>query len=262
VSGAGVPPARAAAPPVRAAAGATRRRRPPPVVELPPERELERPPLPTPRAHVAALVAALRDLAEDVEAVGRWGADLAQVLSGGGRLLACGNGGSAADAQHLTAELVGRYRDDRPPMAAIALHADTSSVTAIGNDYGYDEVYARQVRAHGRPGDVLAAISTSGTSPNVLAAARAAREVGVSVWAFTGPPPPGDRLHVGVLADRWVAVPAEATATVQEVHGVLVHILCAAVDVALLAPPKESVVDLRDDRGPTAAAAAAGERRP
>lgn len=111
------------------------------------------------------------------------------MLCGGGRLLAAGNGGSAAQAQHLTAELVGRYRTDRPPFSAIALHADTSSTTAIANDYGVDELFARQVRAHGRPGDVLILLSTSGASANLLSAAAAGRAAGLHVWALTGPAP-------------------------------------------------------------------------
>lgn len=100
-----------------------------------------------------------------------------------------GNGGSAAEAQHLTAELVGKLHDDRQPLSAIALHAETSALTAIANDYGYTDVYARQVRAHGRPGDVLLLLSTSGTSPNLVAAAQAARDVGVTTWALTGAAP-------------------------------------------------------------------------
>src|SRR5690606_25620855 len=114
-----------------------------------------------------------------------WGHKLAAVLTGGGRLLACGNGGSAAEAQHLTAELVGRYRADRAPYAAIPLHGDTSTITAIGNDFGPEEVFARQVHAHGRPGDVLICLSTSGTSRNVLAAAAAGRDRGLTTWALT-----------------------------------------------------------------------------
>lgn len=190
-------------------------------------------PLPGARAHVAALVTALRGLDDDLERVEGWGRHLADVLRDGGRLLAAGNGGSAADAQHLTAELVGRYRDDRQPFSAIALHAETSSVTAIGNDYGYDEVFRRQVEAHGRAGDVLVAISTSGTSANVLAATEAAQRRGMRVWALTGPAPN----DLASLADDVVAVDADATATVQEVHGVLVHALCAAVDREVLELP-------------------------
>jgi D-sedoheptulose 7-phosphate isomerase len=188
-----------------------------------------KPALPTPIEHVAALVDALERLTSSLDRVERWGLALTGVLERDGRLLACGNGGSAADAQHLTAELVGRYRDDRRPFSAIALCAETSSLTAIGNDYGYDEVFARQVRAHGRPGDVLVAISTSGTSANVVAAARAARRTGLTVWALTGP----ERTELHGVAHDAIRVEAAATATVQEVHGVLIHALCATVDRAL-----------------------------
>ncbi|MDG9717668.1 SIS domain-containing protein [Streptomyces sp. DH24] len=158
-----------------------------------------------------------------------WGGLLAEVLSGGGRLLAAGNGGSAAQAQHLTAELVGRYRDDRPAFSAIALHADTSSTTAIANDYGVDEVFARQVRAHGRPGDVLMLLSTSGASANLLSAADAGRAAGLNVWALTGPAP--NPLLAG--SDEALCVEAPTAATVQELHLVAVHMVCAAFDAAL-----------------------------
>ncbi|WP_442272299.1 D-glycero-beta-D-manno-heptose 1-phosphate adenylyltransferase [Streptomyces sp. M-16] len=164
----------------------------------------------------------------DVERLRAWGSELAVRLGRGGRLLAAGNGGSAAEAQHLTSELVGRLRDDRQPLSAIALHADTSAVTAIGNDYGYDEVFARQVRAHGRPGDVLLLLSTSGRSGNVLRAAEAAHERGMTVWALTGTEPN----PLTGLADESVRADGP-TATVQECHLVAVHILCASVDIAL-----------------------------
>ena len=186
--------------------------------------------LPSAHDHVAALVDALHGLDDDLDRVEGWGLHLADVLLGGGRLLAAGNGGSAADAQHLTAELVGRYRDERQPFSAIALHAETSSVTAIGNDYGYDEVFRRQVEAHGRPGDVLVAISTSGSSANVVAAAETGRARGLRVWALTGPAPN----PLAGVADDAMTVEAPATATIQEVHGVLVHALCAAVDRVVL----------------------------
>jgi D-sedoheptulose 7-phosphate isomerase len=180
-------------------------------------------------AHLAAVVSAVAGLRPELDRVHAWGRHLAGALLAGGRLLAAGNGGSAAQAQHLTAELVGRYRDERPPMSAIALHADTSSLTAIVNDYGPDEVFARQVRAHGRPGDVLLALSTSGRSPNVLAAVAAAREQGLTVWALTGPWPN----PLALASDEAVAIDAPTTATVQELHLVVVHLLCAAVDAAL-----------------------------
>jgi D-sedoheptulose 7-phosphate isomerase len=189
--------------------------------------------LPCGRSHLAALGPALTSLEADLlraEAVGR---HLAHVLGGGGRLLACGNGGSAAEAQHLTGELVGRYRDERTPLSAIALCAETSSLTAIGNDYGLEDAFARQVRAHGRPGDVLVALSTSGRSGNVLAAAVAAAEAGLTTVALTGRAP--NPLATG--CDLAFCVDAGATATVQEVHLVLVHLLCAAVDVELGVAP-------------------------
>jgi D-sedoheptulose 7-phosphate isomerase len=160
--------------------------------------------------------------------VNRWAQWLARRLAAGARLLAAGNGGSAAEAQHLTAELVGRFDGDRRPFSAIALHADTSSLTAIGNDYGFAEVFARQVRAHARPRDVLVLLSTSGRSRNLLAAASAGRSVGASVWALTGPAPN----PLAELAEDAVTVPG-STATVQEAHLIAVHLLCAAFESAL-----------------------------
>jgi D-sedoheptulose 7-phosphate isomerase len=217
----------------------------------------ERSPLPDAREHVDRLVDVLGRLDGDLTRVERWGRELTRVLVGGGRLLACGNGGSAADAQHLTAELVGRYRDDRQPFSAIALSAETSSLTAIGNDYGYDEVFARQVRAHGREGDVLVAISTSGTSANVVAAAEAASERGVRVWALTGP---GPNVLVG-HADDAVCVDAPATATIQEVHGVLIHALCAAVDRRLAAQAETAADPVAVTFDPVAAASGSRDGR-
>ncbi|KNB54073.1 D-sedoheptulose-7-phosphate isomerase [Streptomyces caatingaensis] len=201
---------------------------------------VSRPPITVPRAvrtpetaaadHCGRLLTALeRFRAEKAATAHHWGARLAAVLSAGGRLLAAGNGGSAAQAQHLTAELVGRYREDRPPFSAIALHADTSSCTAIVNDYGPDELFARQVRAHARPGDVLVLLSTSGASGNLLAAAAAGRAAAAEVWALTGPAP-------NPLADAGherLCVEAATTATVQELHLVAVHMMCDAFDAAL-----------------------------
>jgi len=188
------------------------------------------PPLPAGRRHLAQLAGPLQDLHDDVALVEGWGRTLAGVLGGGGRLLAAGNGGSASQAQHLTAELVGRYRDERAPFSAIALCAESSAVTAIGNDYGIEELFARQVRAHGRPGDVLVAISTSGRSPNVLAAADAAADAGMETWALTG------RRSGNPLAERadeCLCVETPHTATVQEIHLIAIHLLCAAVDESL-----------------------------
>ncbi|TWH69391.1 D-sedoheptulose 7-phosphate isomerase [Micromonospora olivasterospora] len=146
-----------------------------------------------------------------------------------GRLLVGGNGGSAAEAQHLTAELVGRLRDDREPLSAIALHAETSALTAIGNDYGYAEVFARQVRAHGRPDDILLLLSTSGVSPNLLAAARAGRDAGLRCWAFTGPAPN----PLAEACHEALAVDSPDSQVVQELHLVSAHVLCEYVDRVL-----------------------------
>jgi D-beta-D-heptose 7-phosphate kinase/D-beta-D-heptose 1-phosphate adenosyltransferase len=181
------------------------------------------------RARVHALQAALALL--DVDSLQAWGELLAGRLTAGARLLVAGNGGSAAEAQHLTSELVGRFTTERAPLSALALHADTSSMTAIANDYGNEQVYARQLRAHGRTGDVLLLLSTSGASPNLLAAAAAGRELGLTVWALTGPVPN----PLAEASDHTVAVNAEHAATVQEGHLVAVHILCSAID-AHLAP--------------------------
>jgi D-sedoheptulose 7-phosphate isomerase len=186
-------------------------------------------PLPAGRHHIDALAAALGGLYAESARLDGWGRRLARVLGDGGRVLVAGNGGSAAQAQHLTAELVGRYRDDRPPFSAIALCAESSAVTAIGNDYGADEVFARQVRAHGRPGDVVIALSTSGRSPNVVAAVAAAGECGLEAWALTGPAPN----PLAEAADDTLCVNAPHAATVQEVHLVAVHMVCAAFDQAI-----------------------------
>ena len=185
--------------------------------------------LPSGRAHLGALRLPLLALEADVDRIDRWGLHVGDVLAGGGRLLAAGNGGSAAQAQHLTAELVGRYRDERRPYSALCLHGDSSATTAIANDYGIDEVFARQVRAHGRQGDVLVALSTSGRSPNVLAAVTAARACGMTSLGLTGPVPN----PLAALCDDTVAVDTPYTATVQEIHQVVIHLLCAAVDLAV-----------------------------
>ncbi len=182
--------------------------------------------VPSAREHHGALVEALHELEDDLGRIERWGERLAERLARGGRLLAAGNGGSAAEAQHLTAELVGRYRTERQPLSAICLHGDTSSLTAIGNDYGAEEAFARQVRAHGRPGDVLVALSTSGRSENVVRAAAAARECGMETLALTGPEPS----PLGDVCDDVLRLGGATAATTQELHLVAIHILCGAVD--------------------------------
>ncbi|WP_313815332.1 glycosyltransferase [Citricoccus sp.] len=176
--------------------------------------------------HRDELDRALTALEAQAEVLDRWGRRLSELLAGGGRVLAAGNGGSAAEAQHFTAELVGRFQGERRPLAAVCLSAETSSLTAIVNDYGAEEVFARQVQAHGRPGDVLMLLSTSGSSPNVLAAARRARHSGVLVWALTGPGPN----PLADLADEAICVPGPSTSVVQEAHLVLLHALCAVMD--------------------------------
>jgi D-sedoheptulose 7-phosphate isomerase len=187
----------------------------------------------------------LATLEGELPRIERWGDRLADVLLGGGRLLVAGNGGSAAEAQHLTAELVGRYRDERQPLSAISLHADTSTLTAISNDYGAGECFARQVRAHGRDGDVLIALSTSGESPNVVAAAEAACELDMSAWALTGP---GPNSLCDVCAEV-LCIDAASTATVQEAHLVTIHLLCAAVDARVAAGRRLALVGARGRLG-------------
>lgn len=179
-------------------------------------------------SHLAGLTDTLDGLRAQSQRIHRWGTSLAQLLVDGGRLLAAGNGGSAAEAQHLTAELVGRYRHDRAPFSALALCAETSSVTAIANDYGYDQVFARQVTAHARSGDVVILLSTSGNSPNLLEAAHAARLAGATVWALTGPLPN----PLSTLAHDTLALPGDAC-HVQEAQLVVVHALCEAFEAAL-----------------------------
>ncbi|MCC9197310.1 SIS domain-containing protein [Arthrobacter sp. zg-Y820] len=154
-----------------------------------------------------------------------WGVELAGRLLAGQRLLAAGNGGSAAEAQHLTAELVGRFDGERRPFSALALHAETSAVTAIANDYGFDQLYARQVLAHGRRGDVLILLSTSGRSPNLLRAAEAARHTGITTWALTGRGPN----PLSEACDDSVSIEARA-ANAQEAHLIALHALCRAFD--------------------------------
>jgi D-sedoheptulose 7-phosphate isomerase len=180
------------------------------------------------RTHLAGVTDVIAALDAESDRIARWGAELAVRLTAGGRLLVAGNGGSAAEAQHLAAEFVGRFRDDRRPYSAIALHTDTSAVTAIGNDYGFDEVFARQVRAHGRRGDVLLLLSTSGASANLLQAASAAADVGVLRWSLTGSAP--NPLHAA--CDDGIALPG-ASANVQEAELVAVHALCIAFEHAV-----------------------------
>ncbi|WP_276819578.1 D-sedoheptulose-7-phosphate isomerase [Mailhella massiliensis] len=151
---------------------------------------------------------------------------MARSLADGGKILVCGNGGSAADAQHMTGELLGRFLMERPSLPAVALNVDTSTLTAVGNDYGYDEVFARQVRGLGCPGDVLVAFSTSGGSPNVIRAIEAAREKGMTVVGLTGKG--GGRM--AAMCDCLLNVPHNHTPLIQEMHEACMHLLCQLID--------------------------------
>jgi len=184
-------------------------------------------------AETAGLLARMAEDGRLCAAAAAAAAAVSQALARGNKLLLCGNGGSAADAQHWAGELVSRFHHDRPGLAAIALTTDSSILTAIGNDYGYERVFARQVEALGAPGDVLFALSTSGRSPNVLAALQAARDRGMLTVGFTGEgggwmPP---------LCDILLTVPAASTPRIQEGHEVLGHAICALIEATLFPRP-------------------------
>jgi len=158
---------------------------------------------------------------------------MAACLKKDGKILACGNGGSAGDAQHFSAELLNRFEMERPPLAAVALTTDSSTLTSIANDYSYEEVFSKQVVGLGRPGDVLLAISTSGNSPNVLKAMQAAHERSMTVVALTGKS--GGKMS-GMLREEDInlCVPSGSTARIQEVHLICLHCICDAIDCILL----------------------------
>ncbi|OGV71456.1 MAG: phosphoheptose isomerase [Methylophilales bacterium RIFCSPHIGHO2_02_FULL_57_10] len=176
------------------------------------------------RAH-AETIARLDALIPDIVRLSQL---MQESLTRGGKILLLGNGGSAADSQHIAAELVGRFHKERRGLAAIALTTDTSILTSVGNDYGYDHVFARQVEALCRPEDVLIGISTSGNSANVLRAIEAGREIGATTVALTGEG--GGKL--GALCNLTLAVPSHVTARVQEAHILIGHILCELIDNA------------------------------
>ena len=160
---------------------------------------------------------------------------LAECLRAGGKVMACGNGGSAADAQHFAAELVNRFERERPPLAAVALTTDTSTLTSIANDYAYVQVFAKQLRALGRRGDALLAISTSGNSANVIEAMGVAAQLGIRVVALTGNG--GGRMAALPGEDGvHICVPHKSTARIQEVHLLTLHCLCDAIDAQLFGP--------------------------
>jgi len=176
--------------------------------------------------HQAALDAYRESCREAVCAAGRL---LLETLRAGGKILICGNGGSAADAQHMAAEIAGRFERDRPAWPAIALTTDTSILTAVGNDLGFERVFARQVEALGRPGDTLLAISTCGVSPNLLAALQAARAGGMKTLGLAG----RDGGAMPPLCDLCLLAPGDSTARIQEMHILTLHIWCAQIERAL-----------------------------
>ena len=159
---------------------------------------------------------------------------IAEIIAGslraGNKLLIAGNGGSAADAQHIAAEIVGRYKKDRPAYAALALTTDTSALTAIGNDYGFEHVFARQVEGLGRRGDVLLALTTSGRSPNILAALKTARQNGLVTVGFTG----AKGAALGVSCDHLLVAPSDDTAVIQQLHMAFAHGICEVIEQTLM----------------------------
>lgn len=176
-----------------------------------------------------ALISELYSLSDQVA---RSGQSAAQTLRGGGKILFCGNGGSAADSQHLAAELTGRFIHDRRPLAALALSTDTSALTCIGNDYSFDEVFARQVAGLGRPGDLLVSISTSGNSRNVIRAVEEAHKLGMQTLGLLG----RDGGQLRQLCHESIVVPSQVTARIQECHILIGHTLCGLIEQELGLP--------------------------
>jgi D-sedoheptulose 7-phosphate isomerase len=181
------------------------------------------------RSEIEKAASVLRNMLADtalldtIARVGHMGAD---AIRRGNKVVFCGNGGSAADSQHLAAELVGKLNFDRPGMAGIALTVDSSALTAVGNDFGYEHVFSRQLEAIGRPGDLIVGISTSGRSRNVVAAFEIAKKMGIGTVAMTG----ARRGPLAELADAWLAAPHEETQKIQEAHIVMGHIFCGIIE--------------------------------
>ena len=185
--------------------------------------------LPLLRARQRELGPALDDLCLDAARLDAAASTMVACLRAGGHILVAGNGGSAAESQHFATEMVGRFLRERAPYAVISLNADTAVLTAVANDYGYETIFARQVDAHGRPGDVFVGFSTSGTSPNLINAAGVARDRGVTVIAVTG----GRPNPLATMADIPIRVPAVATPVIQELHTIVLHVLCELIEAAL-----------------------------
>lgn len=190
----------------------------------------------TPGQHDTLIVSHFRQAAEnfrkleaEIDFIAQAADRLVTCLGTGGKVMFCGNGGSAADSQHLAAELMGRYLRDRNPLPALSLTVDTSALTAIGNDYGYAEVFARQLRGIGRKGDVLVGLSTSGNSENVLRAVHAAKDIGIASIALTGEA--GGKL--AEAADLCIRVPSGKTSEIQEMHIAIGHLLCGLIEDAI-----------------------------
>lgn len=181
------------------------------------------------QASIEAKQATLQSCRDDII---RAGTHMADCLAKGGKILSCGNGGSAGDAQHLSSELLNRFERERPPLAGVALTTDSSTLTSIGNDYSYEEIFSKQVLGLGRAGDILFAVSTSGNSPNVLRAIEAAHQQGMTVVALTGRD--GGKM-AGALAEGDIELRAvsKVTARIQEVHLVFIHCLCDLIDETL-----------------------------
>ena len=189
-----------------------------------------------PVSQVDAVMTIWREHLEVANALPRIASDVATAvemisasLSGGGTLFLAGNGGSAADAQHIAAELTGRFLRERRALRALALHGNSSAITAIGNDYGYDQVFARELSAHARPGDVLIAISTSGNSPNILRAIETARDAGMMIIGLTGET--GGKMRL--LCDVCLCAPSQRTARIQEMHITIGHTICELIEERL-----------------------------
>jgi phosphoheptose isomerase len=178
------------------------------------------------KSHLKAVETTLERILPDIE---RGVEMLWEVVRSGQKLFLCGNGGSAADAQHFSAEWLARYKDDRPPLPAQALTCDTSTLTAVGNDYGFEKVFSRQLKALGKPGDLLIALTTSGQSPNIVSAISQAKKNGMKVIALSG-----ERgITLSGLVDLLIVVPSAETARIQEIHELIYHSWCACIDSRL-----------------------------